>query len=530
MKNRLFIVFILCTAGVFSQTKVDSKIESVRVFKQKAQVTRNAAFNATSGTQEVVLTGISTHIVPSSLQVQFGDTNAVLLSAKYENNYLESTPNNKKAEELKQQLDIVNEELAWLQDKKSSLKGMEEILQKNQDLGTGNGSFTPQQVIELSNVYEAKFLEVRKKLRTVSKEEKPLQEKIAKLQKQLNEVNAKFNKPTGNVILKIASTSSRSVALECKYIVNNAGWNPIYDIRSKGISDNVQLNYKANVYQNTGLDWENISVAVSTGNPSQNNNRPILGPLYANVYDQRNYRYGDDADQLEEVVITSNMMLRSEKALGYAIQGSQVSENQLRVDFDITSKQTINSDGKENLVALKSYELDTEYIYHTVPKLNKGAFLLAKISEWSNYNLVAGNANIFFEGGFVGTSYINPEVTSDELLVSMGLDNSIVIERTPISDFKSSKTIGTNKKERIGYELIVKNKKSVPIKIEILDQIPVSQNKDITITLEEKGSAVYTQDIGKLLWTLDIGARQTQKEKFSYTVKYPKSKSITGIK
>ncbi|MGJ8667439.1 MAG: DUF4139 domain-containing protein [Patiriisocius sp.] len=529
MKKQLFLVFLLCAATVFGQTEIDSKIKSVKVFKQNAQIARNATFNATSGTQEIVLTGISTHIVPSSLQIQFEDASAVLLSAKYENNYLKSTTNNKQIEGLKSQMEAVAEELAILEDKKSSYKGMEEILQKNQDLGTGNASFTPQQVIELSNVYETKFLEIRKKLRAVTKEQKPLQEQMANLQKQLNEVNAKFNKPSGNIILKVASSTSKTIAFETKYIVNNAGWNPIYDLRSNGITENVQLNYKANVFQNTGVAWDNISMTVSTGNPSQNNNRPILSPLYANVYEPRVVGYGAEME-MEDAVVQSNMALESRKASAVPVMRSEISENQLSVDFDITSKQTINSDGKENLVALKSYELETEYIYHSVPKLNTGAFLLAKISDWSEYNLVAGNANIFFEGSFVGNSYINPAVTSDELLISMGLDNSIVVERTPIASFKSSKTIGTNKKEEIGYEITVKNKKSVPIKIEILDQVPVSQNKDIEITLDEKGSAEYTEDIGKLLWTLNIAPRQTQKETFVYSVKYPKSKSITGIK
>jgi uncharacterized protein (TIGR02231 family) len=156
--------------------------------------------------------------------------------------------------------------------------------------------------------------------------------------------------------------------------------------------------------------------------------------------------------------------------------------------------------------------------------------LIAKITDWSQYNLVAGEANIFFEGAFVGTSYINPEVTAKELLISMGRDNSIVVERTPIKEFTASKFIGSNKKETIGYELVVKNKKGTPITIEILDQIPVSQNKDIEITLDDKGNAEYTEDNGKLLWTIGVQARETVVEKFIYTIKYPKNKTVRGTK
>ncbi|MCF6350461.1 MAG: DUF4139 domain-containing protein [Flavobacteriaceae bacterium] len=525
MKNQLFLLllFPFLSLNTFAQTEVTSKINTVKIFKQNAQITRDLSFTTISGTQEIVLTGISTHILPSSLQIQFNNANTILLSAKYEKNYLVSKTNNKDIESLQKQLDDLNDELSWIDDKKNSLKGMEAILNKNQDLGNGNSNFTAQQVVQLSNSYEIKYLEIRKSLRNLLKKEKPLNEKVDKIKNQLNEVNAKFNKPSGNIILQITSKTSKLISIKCKYIVNNVKWNPIYDIRSEGITKNIQLNYKANIYQNTGVDWTDVSVIISTGNPSQNNNRPILDPLYADIYQKQIY---ENDEMLEEAVATSRTLKKSTNF----IEGSQVSENQLSIDFNILNKQTIDSDGKENLVALKSYELNTEYVYYSVPKLNKSAFLLAKISDWSKYNLVTGRANIFFEGGFVGTSQINPQVTSDSLLISMGLDNSIVIERLPIKEFTSSKFIGTNKKETIGYELIVKNKKSIPIKIEILDQIPISQNKMIQITLEEKGSATYTQNLGKLLWTMNIQARQTKKEKFIYTVKYPKKESIIGIK
>ena len=524
MKNQLIFLTLLflCNLITYSQTEVDSKISNITVFKQNAQITRNKAFTSNGSEQEIVLTGISTRLNPSSLQIQFSNSKAVLLSAKYENNYLQPKKNNKQIDDLQKQLEVLNEELILLNDRKNGLLGMESILNKNQDLGTGNSSFTAQQVIQLSDSYQVKYLEIRTDLRELAKKEQPVKEKIEKIKRQLIEINANSGKPSGNIILKITSNSNTEIKAECKYIVNNSGWKPIYDLRSESITENVQLNYKANVYQNTGVDWTDVNMTVSTGNPSQNNNRPILSPLYASIYQQQRYQNV----QMDEVSSSNMALTRNSESVEEIV----VTENQLNIDFEIPTKQSINSDGKENLVFLKSYELTTEYIYHSVPKLNNGAFLLAKISDWSQFNLVAGNANIFFEGGFAGTSYINPQVTSNELLISMGRDNSIVVERLPIKEYKSSKLIGTNKKETIGYEITIKNKKSVPIQIEILDQIPVSQNKIIEVEVEEKGKAEYTSNIGKLLWTLDIEPRQTQNVKFIYSVKYPKDESVIGIK
>lgn len=530
LMNRKLHIFLLLTfvkLSTFAQTGISSRIQTVKVYKQNAQINRTANFVSKAGTQEIVLTGISTSIVPSSLQIQFSNSNAVLLSAKYENNYLQSKVNNKNTEALQNQLNDLIDQQATITDKRNSLNGMLEILAKNQDLGGGNASFTPKQVVELSNVYEAKYLDIQKNLRALEKREQPIKEQISKLSKQLAEMNARFNKPSGNIILQVSSTTASSVTIDCKYIVNNAGWNPLYNLRSKGITENVQLSYNANIYQNTGVDWDDASIIVSTGNPSQNNNRPILNPLYAGFYQERNY--DKDMKSSEEIIVT-NMGYLAGKVAGVQVDRATVSENQLSIDFNISGKQTILSDGKENLVALKNYDMTTEYIYHTVPKLDKSVFLIARISDWTKYNLIPGKANIFFEGAFVGTSQINPAVTIDSLMISMGLDNSIVVERTPIKEFASSKFIGSNKKETFGYDLIVKNKKSVPIKIEISDQIPVSQEKGIQVELDEKGTAEYTSDTGKLIWTLTVPSGQSKKEQFIYSVKYPKQSKVTGIK
>jgi len=327
--------------------------------------------------------------------------------------------------------------------------------------------------------------------------------------------------------LQIDSKSSSAVRVTCKYLVNNAGWTPLYDLRSSGIKENVKLEYKANIFQNTNVDWLDIPLTVSTGNPTQNNNRPVLNPLLADIF-SNSVMPTRTIDKMQTNMAMENEVLLKRKDV--VEEKTAIKENQLNIDFEIGNRQTILSDAKKNLVALNVYELPTAYIYHAVPKLNTGAFLLAKISNWSQYNLISGKANIFFEGAFVGNTYINPEVTASELLISLGLDNSIVIERKARKDFTSTKFLGANTKEDISYEIIVKNKKSVPIKIEILDQIPVSQNKLIEVSLENKGGAVYTEEIGKLLWTMDIEARGTQTASFLYSIKYPKKQAVVGIK
>ena len=536
MRIIFIITLSILTLNIFTQNVIDSKINTVKIYMQNAEIERKASAKLYAGTQEIILTDISTQINPSSLQVQIASTGKVtLLSAKYERNFVLAKKNNPEIEKLKISLDNFNEELSWLNDQKEILKGMEDVMNKNKSF-SGDAGFTPSQVSELANTYKTKLIEIRKEMIFIKKEEKNTKIERNKIQNQLNEMNAKFNKPSGNIVLLVSSLSPTTAKFKCKYIVSGAGWNPIYDLRSEALNKDVQLNYKANVYQNTGQDWNSANVIISTGNPAKNNDRPILTPLYANIYTAtyKDKYYGtvnakkatmSNMMYMEKVVVEDK--LEYEQGFNY---NATIQENQLSVEFQIEHKQTILSDGKLNIIPLESYKLATDYVYHTVPKLDKGAFLLAKVSDWGKYNLVSGAANIFFEGAYVGKSFLNAEITSDTMLLSMGRDESINVQRKAIKEFTETKFLGSNKKDSYAYEIIVKNKKSVGIDIEILDQIPVSQNKVISIELEEKGEAEYLKKAGKLLWKLNIPAGSNKRVSFKYTIKYPKDETISGVK
>lgn len=528
MKKIIIVFLAIISMNSFAQTEISSTINSVKVYRQNAEITREVFVNITPGTKEIVLTGISLKIIPSSIQIILNSSNCDLLSVKYERDYLKPKKNNPEIEKLVSKLNDLDYKIIWIRDQLGILKGMEDILNTNKDLGGNNTGFTPAQVIELSNTYKTKYLEIKKEQASLNKEFHKLTKEKKQIQMQLNELKATINNPTANIVLTVASKKSDREKITCKYNVSDAGWSPIYDLRSKGIDDNVILNYKANVYQNTGYNWKNVDITISTGNPLQDNNRPILHPLYANI--NRKVRGSRRAStQGLNSGSENNMAYYKGKHEADYYNNSLVISKNMNIEFKVLNKQSINSDMKLNLMPLKTFELSTDYIYHSVPKLNKGAFLLAKVSDWGQYNLITGEANIFFEDAFVGKTTINPNVTADTLLISMGRDNSITIERKSITKYTSTNLIGKNKEVKYGYEITILNKKSVPINIEILDQIPVSQDELIKVNLEEKGSAKYNAEIGKLLWKININPSQSKKERFIYSVKYPKKMKVTGL-
>ena len=534
----LFVIIFLTSTQLYAQVDLNSTITQATVYRNNAELVSEAGGKLPAGTSEIYIRNVSTYINPKSLQVGLKSSSKVsLLSATYITDYINGNKDNSEQLTLKDKLDQLNIDLRWAKEQKQIYYDLETVLNENRKLGGANIGLNPQDLGALLELYKTKQYEYNKEFLKFEKMEKDLVVEVSKVQNQINEVNAQFNKPSGTIKLLVSSLAPAHVDFRCAYIVNNVGWEPIYDLRSEGTENPVDLVYKANIYQNTGYNWDRINLVVSTGNPVQNNNRPILNPLYVNYY-QPQY-YGNNGYRTEAVSSKMNMayadeMVVEELEIAEFDQGfnynNEISTSTLSTQYEVELPQTVPSDGKYYLVGLATYSLNSEYVYHTVPKLDNGAFLLAKVSNWGQYNLLPGQANIFFEGAYVGESSINPNVSSDTLLISMGRDEGINVSRVELKDYTSAKAIGPNKKETYAYQIEIRNNKNTAIDIEILDQIPVSSNKEIQVELEEMSGANYNEIIGKLEWGMNIAPNQSKSVKFVYSVKYPKDKQIKGQK
>ena len=203
-----------------------------------------------------------------------------------------------------------------------------------------------------------------------------------------------------------------------------------------------------------------------------------------------------------------------------------VADNELNVSFDIDIPYDVGANGKEQTATLKEYSIDAFYKYYDVPKLDKDVYLLAEVPGWEKLNLLPGDANIIFEGTYVGKSFIDPNSTSDTLNLTMGRDKRVVVRREKLVDFSSVKFLGSNKIQKITYELTVRNNKKDSIRMLLKDQFPLSTNKDIEVELIDPGGAEVNNDLGILNWKLQLAPGEIKKIRFAYSVKYPKDKQV----
>ena len=203
-----------------------------------------------------------------------------------------------------------------------------------------------------------------------------------------------------------------------------------------------------------------------------------------------------------------------------------VSDNELNVTFDIDLPYDVPTTGKEQTATLREYAIGSAYKYYAVPRLDKDAYLLAEVADWEKLNLLPGDANIIFEGTYVGKSFIDPSSTFDTLNLTLGRDKRVVIKKEKMADYSSVKFMGNNKLQKITYELTVKNNKKDSVKMLLKDQYPLSTNKEIEVELIDDGGAMNNQETGVLTWKLELAPGEQKKIRFSYSVKYPKDRAL----
>ncbi len=538
MKNFVFALLLtVASATLFAKNNTQttaSDLKEVTVYRSQARLVQEANYSIPSGTTEVTIEGISTSINPATLQV-FIKGKAELISASYNTNYFSNATQSPQEKRWLDSLELLGDKINLLNAEKQVYSEELDLLKSNKSLSNDKTTFTATDVENLANMYRRRALEIKQKMLALDKNIKEQTEAKDRVQKQLNEFNTVKNRPTGQIVLTLYSTQPTTGAVRCAYSITGAGWAPQYDLRSEGLNQPITLVQKADVYQSSGIDWEHVKLTISTGNPAQNNNRPILNPLYVNfveyrvttsaykTMDMKRYGYENPAPSMNLALEEGKKEDRFDEVTTQAIN---VEDNTVSVSYELQLPQDVPTDGKAHTIQYDKQDIPATYIYHTVPRLDPAAFLLAKIVDWGKYNLMAGTANIFFEGAYVGQSAINPNVTSDTLLLSFGRDERITVKRNKITDLCETKCIGSNKTDKYVYDIVIKNTKQQPIDIEVLDQLPVSKQSDIKVELEEGSGAQYNSEIGKLEWKFTIAPQQSQKTRFIYSVKYPKNKQV----
>ncbi|HMT28888.1 MAG TPA: mucoidy inhibitor MuiA family protein [Bacteroidia bacterium] len=528
---------ILLTAGcihLFSDSKAADQfisktdITEVKIFTSGATITRNAKVIVDAGQSLLRFENLSASINPSSISVT-GTGDLTVLSVTHQLDYLgpdRKTPEMIKLEDslqsLSRQRDGVLNQITVLQEEQN-------LLIANKSIGGANTGVKLEELKNIAAFFRIRMTEIKDRILDLNIKEKKLKTEIDKLNQQLSLLNNKRNEPYSTILVNVSAATRTNASFTISYYTGNVSWTPGYDIRVKDSNSPVELLYKAMVNQNTGEDWKNVKVKISTGNPSIGVTKPELYPWYLNFNQPvmiRSSAPGAKDYQRKEDTQAPMMEAQGMQSLTYYVT---TVENQLSTDFDISIPYSIPSNGLNISVEIKDFQLPAVYSYYAIPKIDRDAFLVASVTGWQGFDLQAGNSNVYYENTFVGETMFNPVTSNDTLVVSLGRDKRVVIKREAIKDLSGNQILGGNRTRNFTFETTIKNNRKESIKITIEDQLPVSQDKDIEVKLTEGSGGELNDDTGKILWKVEIPAGAQIKKKLGYSVKYPKDRQVFGL-
>jgi len=537
--NRIFfwLFAILLTNGAWSQGKekvIGSKVADVVVFTSGAQVTHIANASLKSGENVIRVIGLPAGLDANSIQVA-GNSQYTIMSTKHQLIYSDARVN-PRIKELKDSIEEIQYKVAEITVQKEVIQQEKALLLANYSIKGSNAVITAEDITEVADMVKERLRTNGYKLLDLTAKENKHQEALQKLQMRLN--NIEGNNATNPSVIDIVLLVKSEVKADIKfsYFVANAGWVPNYDLRADDVNAPIDFSYKAKVYQSTGLDWEDVRLTISTGNPSVAGQLPVVNPWWLYMYDpavvnQRNRKLKYRADAPAPAMMERQMSVADDREgnLLSSYNGGVTSAsyttmntNVVNTEFVISVPYDIPSDNQGVEVVMQHESIKAEYRYMCVPKLDPSAYLMAFMTNWSQYGLLAGESNIYFKGTFVGQGFIDPALANDTLQVNMGRDLSVVVNRTMVKDFCKSGAWAGKKWVTKAYDISVKNQKMIPIKIEVIDQIPLSNNSDLEVIAEELSGGVANKETGELKWMLDIPANQQVKKQLRFTVKYPK--------
>ena len=538
MKNQLLATALSVSALVAmgqNEKNVDSKITDVTVFLNKAQVTREVKTRIEPGRVNLVVRGLTSQLDPESIQVT-GKGSFIILGISHQQNYLSELNMPKSLKALKDSVEQLQKQLQLEQSQKEILSKEEQMLLSNQKIGGNTQNLTVAELKAMADFYRSRLGDIVTSRMKQDDKIKKINERIVKLNNQINSQNEMYGRNTSEIVVSISAEAATAVDLEVNYVVANAGWYPVYDVRAINAKSPLQLSYKANVFQSTGEEWKSVKLKLSTANPNQSGLKPELSSWYLDFYqpiayglERRKYKSMGAVSRAANMDEKEEMVSMAAPAAESVADYVSTIQTTLNTEFDISLPYSVLSASKPTTVDIRNYEMKSDYTYSVAPKLDNDAFLLARATGWEEFNLLPGEANIFFEGTFVGKSFIDPNNIKDTLSVSLGRDKRIVVKREKLKDLTSRSFMGSNKKESYAYEISIRNTKGESIKVIVEDQIPVSQNTQIEVSTQDLGGAKFNKNTGKLVWEMEMKPSETRKLVYKFEVKYPKDKQINGL-
>lgn len=528
--------------------EVDIKTLAVTVYPSQARVTVGGQVTLESGNHRLMIDDLPLGLLTETLRVSGrGEATVRILGVDVQRIHYEETP----AEELRQlanQIEELEGDLLELADQEATLEAQLKYLDglrsatKQYARALSRGKTDAEYQLSLTNFFREQDQQHRSEVRELSKKRRIIERKIDKLREELKEYDSALPKTRHRAAVDVEVNSAGAFFLEVNYVVKEAYWKPLYDVRLLSSTDEpeLELTSLAQVQQETGQEWNDVALTISTARPAINQRKPSLKPWYIGppeavpLATPAIRRATMAAPQVQAAVEadTEGMRLLSDVAeyetARPALAEAQITD--LSVSFKVTGRTDIPSDGSPRKLTLAQHRFEPELDYLTVPKHTSAVFRRVKAVNSDPGPLLAGRASLFSEEDYVGDTELEFVPADGEFELLLGVEDGISVERELIQRDVDKVLLRDRRQLVFGQKIELKNFLSTEIKIEVQDQIPVARHEEIKVKLVEvEPQPSENTELNILTWELIIPSDQEQVIQYAFRIDHPRNMRILGL-
>jgi len=565
MNTRLSLILFLFAAGSLTALRaapVDSTLSAVTVYADRAVVTRTAKLELDSaGPFEAVFERLPQGLMDDSLRVGgSGSAKITIIDVTARAEYVDFTPN-ERVKALENTLRDLQKETRALDDRVHALNKEQETLEQIATASMRSSKSEPHLSLDEAEKLLVFLDEWRGKIaaenRSIGEEREGLESKRKAAELQLAQLRGSGGRSYKNVVVRLSAEGPGSAELTLGYAVPGAGWTPRYDARLEGDTHSVQLGYFGVVHQNTGEDWKSVDLTLSTARPSLGGAPPSLGewnldivhPAQPPVFGGATLREFSSVSEAKAQGyftpdtttgtrlandigdIASSVTVVDKQQLEASFARAETQAQATSVSFKVSVPATVLSDNSPQKVPIGSFQLKAEMEYTAVPKLLPAAFLSAKVSNSSDYPLLAGKMNVFLDDTFVAASSLRTVMPGEKFDLALGADEGIAVKRV-LNRHLAEDTGLVSKGRRVTYDftLTVQNNKKTAEKVVLSDQIPVSRDGKIVVNLRSPDADVAKPESdGTLKWTVNLKPGEKREVPLVFAIEYPIGVRVAGL-
>ena len=559
-------ILILASLLIFSSNAwcgdtLSSNISKATVFLSGAQVFRQTnTVSIKKGVNEMIIKDVSPYVSAQQLQAT-AIGSFLILDVQYRTEYV--APSSYQAvvvpEKIQKEIASISDSLLFLSfelerinSKLDNLNGERDMILQNQLIASGGTSDTLPEFKDIVTFYRTKLDDINELILKWKKQKHYAQAREAKhraRQAELNAYTQNTNQPTKpattryHVVVTTYSDVPTSGKIEVNNFINNAGWIPAYDLRANATNEPITLTYKAHVYQNSGEDWEDVQLTLSTYDRTFSAQKPMAGiwrldytinkPVVRTINSNEDIYYSQNTSSPVQLQSKLEELERNAEVTNITstyvppLDLSQINQNFSNVEFQVKLPYSIKADGSQKLMVVMNEQVDAKFFHYMLPRMNNYGFLQAKIGDWENLSLLPGKANIYFQQTIVGSTMIDPAAMSDTMELTLGRDQAIVSTRKKIGE--EEKKVGLTKRivKEYTFEIEVRNNSRANIDLTLEDLIPITSNTDIHIKMVSGDGAHLNDTDGRMTWKLKLKAGEKQIIRFTYSVEHEKDKPVS---